>query len=95
MAVTLSGTLDSAQLPRIEATHQGQSVEFADLGGTDLDSQTNLQRNAGNGFQFLNNVIAVWAASTGQDARASIVQILAMLQDMIQRPEVAATYYEP
>ena len=32
MAVTLSGTLDSAQLPRIEATNQGQSVEFADLG---------------------------------------------------------------
>ena len=95
MAVTLFGTLDSAQLPRIEATNQGQSVEFADLGGTDLDSQTNLQRNAGNGFQFLNNVIAVWAASTGQDARSSIVQIIAMLQDMIQRPEVAATYYEP
>lgn len=95
MAVTLSGTLDSAQLPRIEATNQGQTVEFADLGGTDLDALTNLQRNAGNGYQFLNNVVAVWAASTGQDAKSSIVQIIAMYQSMLTSPEVTPTYYEP
>jgi hypothetical protein len=93
MAVTLSGTF--TETPRVEVLNEGQSLDLRAVGGTDLDSQTCLQNNT-NGFQFLNNVIAVWAASTGQDARSSMVQIKLMLDDMLQHPEVSASrVYEP
>jgi hypothetical protein len=97
MAVTLSGTLDSADLARVEATNQGQSISIEAVGGTDYDSTTNLQKSAGgNGYQFLNEVIEVWAASHGQDARSAMLQLKFMLDSMVNQVETTASkVYEP
>lgn len=97
MAVTLSGTLDTADLPRLEFTNQGQSISVDGAGGTDFDSTTNLQKSAGgNMYQFLNEVIETIAASTGQDARSAMVQLHRMLDSMLNQVETTASkVYEP
>lgn len=95
MAITITGTLSTAELPRVNPSNQGQSIKLGPNGGTDLDSQYGLQTGV-NGYQALNNFIAAWADSIDKDARAAMVQIHAMLVDMLNRPETTATrVYEP
>ena len=100
MAVTLSGTLSTSspnEMPRVEATNQGQSIAIDAVGGTDFDSTYNLQhQDGGNGYTFLNEVIEVWAASTGQDGRSAMLQLKMMLDSMCNQVETTATkVYEP
>lgn len=95
MSLQIATTSGTFSQPRVEATNQGQTIEFGPTGTTDLDSQYCLQ-NGLNGYQEFNDFLRIWTTATGQDAKSALIQLKVMIDNMLNTPEVSASrVYEP